>query len=161
MSLRATRPSHRIGDVLEALQQGGVLGGLTALNQGVPHRYSGIFKLDGELLRNTHMFDKQGQLRPESLETVVLSESFCQVVLRDGFLLVEHSGRDDRLATSPYQNVVVAYHGVPILDNAGELSGTLCHFDLVEQSLSDEEFVCLQEAARLFAAPLSRTPRPG
>ena len=156
---RGVATPDRIDAVREALHRDGVLGGLTALNHGVPHRYSGIFKLDGELLRNTHMFDKQGELRPESLETVVLAESFCQVVLRDGFLIADHSGRDERLATSPYQNVVVAYHGVPILDNAGELSGTLCHFDLVEQSISDAEFACLQEAARLFAGPLARTFR--
>ncbi|MDB5848931.1 MAG: hypothetical protein JWP29_2683, partial [Rhodoferax sp.] len=146
----------RLHHVREALQTGGLPSGLAALNQGVPHRYSGIFRLEGELLLNTHMFDKQGQLRPEGLEKVVLADSFCQVVLRDGFLLVDHSGRDERLAGSPYQNVVVAYHGVPILDNAGELTGTLCHFDMVEQGISDEEFACLQEAARLFAAPFSR-----
>ena len=158
-SRRGVATTDRMDAVREAVQQDGVLGGLTVLNQGVAHRYSGIFRLDGELLRNTHMFDKQGELRPESLETVVLSDSFCQVVLRDGFLMVEHSGRDERLATSPYQNVVVAYHGVPILDNAGELSGTLCHFDMVEQSISDAEFACLQETARLFAGPLAREAR--
>ena len=153
---QSAAPSFRVDDVRAAMHEGGVSAALSVLNAGVPHRYSAIFKLDGPLLRNTHMFDKLGQLRPEGLETVVLAESFCQVVLRDGFLLVDHSGRERQLDGSPYQNVVVAYHGVPILDNAGELSGTLCHFDMVEQSLSDPEFACLQEAARLFAGELSR-----
>ncbi|APW38701.1 hypothetical protein RD110_17065 [Rhodoferax koreense] len=155
-SHRATPTRSRIDSVREALRTGGIENGLRELNLGVPHRYSGIFRLDGDLLQNTHMVDKQGLPRPDGLETVVLSDSFCQIVLRDGFLLADHSGRDPRLAASPYQNIVVAYHGVPILDNAGELSGTLCHFDMVEQSISDAEFACLQEAARLFAGLLSR-----
>ena len=97
--------------------------------------------------------------RPDSLMSVRLGDSFCQIVLRDGFLLAEHSGRDPRLDGSPYQNVVVAYHGVPILGNSGELSGTLCHFDMVEQGITDTEFACMQQAARLFAGEQSRTAR--
>lgn len=155
-SRRGVPSAQRINNVKAALHTGGVAGGLRELNLGVPHRYSGIFKLDGALLQNTHMFDKQGLPRPDGLETVVLADSFCQVVLRDGFLLTDNSGDEPRLSSSPYQNVVVAYHGVPILDNAGELSGTLCHFDMVEQSISDSEFACLQEAARLFASVLAR-----
>ncbi len=153
-SRRGLATASRINAIQEALRTGGMMAGLRELNQGVPHRYSGIFKLDGDLLQNTHMFDKQGLPRPDGLQTVVLADSFCQIVLRDGYLLADHSGREPRLDASPYQNVVVAYHGVPILDNGGELAGTLCHFDMVEQGISDAEFACLQMAARLFASAL-------
>lgn len=135
-----------------ALVARGVDAAIAELNAGVPHRYTGIFKLDGELLRNTHIFDKLGEARPEGLETVVLKESFCQIVMRDGYFLTDNTAQDDRLNYSPFKGVVMSYHGVPLLNNAAQLGGTLCHFDLVEQSISDAEFLCLQEAAKLFPA---------
>lgn len=155
LSLRGEPHASRVASIGEALRTGGVAGGLEALNLGVAHRYSGIFKLQGDLLENTHMFDKRGEPRPDGLARVQLGDSFCQIVLRDGFMATENSGLDPRLDTNPYQSVVVAYHGVPILDASGELSGTLCHFDMVEQSISDVEFACLQHAATLFAPLLS------
>lgn len=146
----------RMASVRAALLASGVFAGLQALNAGVPHRYSGIFKLDGDFLRNTHIFDKLGEATPEGLETVVLKDSFCQIVLRDGFFLTSNTGKDHRLDYSPYQNIVLSYHGVPILGNSGELFGTLCHFDMAEQQISDEEFMCLQEAGRMFAPLLCK-----
>lgn len=147
---RTTAVPGRFSQVRRALYEQGVDAGIAEMNAGVSHRFSGIFKLQGELLLNTCMFDKRGEARPEALETVVLSDSFCQIVMREGFFLTDHSGRDSRLDYSPFQNMVLAYHGVPILNHVGELYGTLCHFDMVEQSISDDEFMCLQETARLL-----------
>jgi hypothetical protein len=135
-----------------ALMAGGIDAAIAELNAGVPHRYTGIFKLEGEMLRNTHMFDKKGEAKPEALEAVVLSESFCQIVMRDGYFLTDNTAQDDRLNYSPFKGVVMSYHGVPLLNNFAQLGGTLCHFDLVEQHISDEEYLCLQEAAKLFPA---------
>jgi hypothetical protein len=152
--MRGTAPSPRIQAVHAALVARGVDGAIAELNAGVPHRYTGIFKLDGEWLRNTHMFDKLGEARPEALEAVALSESFCQIVLRDGYFITENTAQDDRLNYSPFKGVVMSYHGVPLLNNFAQLGGTLCHFDMVEQSISDDEFLCLQEAAKIIPAYL-------
>jgi GAF domain-containing protein len=146
--------SARIGAIAQAFSAGGVDAGLRAMNSGVAHRYSGIFALDGELLRNTHMFDKLGEVRPEALEVVVLKDSFCQIVLREGFFLTDNTQQDRRLDYSPFQGVVMSYHGVPLLNDRGDLHGTLCHFDLVEQAISDEELACLQFTARLLPSYL-------
>lgn len=147
-------PSERTAAVAQAFQAGGIDAGLRAMNAGVAHRYSGIFALDGELLRNTHMFDKLGELKPEALEVVVLKDSFCQIALREGFFLTDNTRDDRRLDYSPFQGVVMAYHGVPVLNDRGELHGTLCHFDLVAQTISDEELACLQFTARLLPSYL-------
>ncbi|KQP49876.1 hypothetical protein [Pseudorhodoferax sp. Leaf274] len=147
-------PSARTSAIAQAFRSGGVDEGLRAMNAGVAHRYSGIFALDGELLRNTHMFDKLGEVRPEALEVVVLKDSFCQIVLREGYFLTDNTRQDRRLDYSPFQGVVMAYHGVPLLNDRGDLHGTLCHFDLVEQAISDEELACLQFTARLLPAYL-------
>ncbi|KQP21994.1 GAF domain-containing protein [Pseudorhodoferax sp. Leaf267] len=104
------------------------------------------------MLTNTHLYDKQGEPPLPGLSSVLLTDSFCQVVLRDGGLCMEDSTHDARVAGSPYQGMVVAYHGVPITSDSGELVGTLCHFDLRQQLLPDDEFECLQQAARLLGA---------
>lgn len=43
---------------------------------------------------------------------------------------------------------MVTYHGVPLLDNQGELFGTMCHFDVVSYYLPDAELELLRLAAR-------------
>lgn len=135
-----------------ALDTSGVLASLAVLNGGIAHRYTGVFRLDGDRLTNTHVFDKQGAPPPAGLSSVLLTDSFCQVVIRDGSLCMEDSTLDPRVAGSPYQGMVVAYHGVPIVGDDGELIGTLCHFDMCQQPLSDDEFECMQQAARLLGA---------
>lgn len=49
---------------------------------------------------------------------------------------------------------MVCYHGVPVLGSAGELWGTLCHFDVQELTISDAEFELLQHAAKLLPSYL-------
>ena len=43
---------------------------------------------------------------------------------------------------------MVSYHGVPIV-SGGNIWGTLCHFDVAAQPLTDDEFELLQKAAAL------------
>lgn len=43
---------------------------------------------------------------------------------------------------------MVSYHGVPLVDNRGELFGTLSHFDVVSRVLPHGEFILLNLAAR-------------
>jgi GAF domain-containing protein len=139
-----------------ALQRDGLAGGLRFLNERVPHRYTGAYEVRGDTLVNLDVFDKTGEVRPEALAVVPFRDSFCQFVLRDGELRTENSTRTPMLDGSPYQGMVLAYHGVPLIDDDGRLFGTLCHFDLEERALPDEEFAYFQKAARLFSAVVSR-----
>ncbi len=128
---------------------------LAFLNAGVPHRYSAVYRLDGRTLKNVLLCDKADEITPAYLAEVPFETSFCQFVIRDGHFQTTDSGTDARLVGHPYQGVMVAYHGVPIL-SGGEIWGTLCHFDLESQPLSDQEFDLLLGAAAVtpgFAAP--------
>lgn len=136
----------------DTLERSGVQEGLHLLNDRVPHRYTAVYQLEGNLLRNLYLHDKQGEVRPEFLAEVDMGTSFCQFVLRDGCFLTDNSAFDTRLDGHPYQGVMVAYHGVPLLGNDGRLTGTLCHFDTVPRGLSNEEFAYLQRAARVLPA---------
>ncbi len=132
----------------------GAAAALSFLNAGVPHRYSAVYVLDGGRLRNVLLHDKAGEMRPDFLAEVAFESSFCQFVMRDGQFATSDSGADRRLDGHPYQGVMVSYHGVPIV-SAGEIWGTLCHFDVATQPLTDDEFELLRQAAQLspgFAA---------
>ena len=127
---------------------------LRYLNSGVPHRYTAVYRFEGELLRNVLLYDKQGQMRPEYLIAVPFKQSFCQFVLRDQAFRTDNSGSDDRLAGHPYRGVVVSYHSVPVVDEQGTLWGTMSHFDMSSHPLADSEFALLQRSARVLTSYL-------
>lgn len=124
--------------------------GLEFLNARVPHRYTAVYQLDGKVLRNRYLFDKQGEVLPEALAAVGLNDSFCQFVLRDGQFLTGNSGNDARLDGHMYQGVVNAYTGLPLQDNRAQLYGTLCHFDVMPLDLPDQEFEFLQQVCKVL-----------
>lgn len=138
------------------LRRDGVAGALKALNARVPHRYTAVYRLQGTSLKNLFLHDKLGEATPEYLAEVDLGHSFCQFVLREGYFLTDNSANDRRLDGHPYQGLMVSYHGVPLLDNSGELFGSLCHFDVEPRGLSTEEFDFLQKAARVLPGYLAR-----
>ena len=138
------------------LKRNGLASALGLLNQPVNHRYTGVYQLRDGNLCNVELYDKEGEVKPEFLMEVPLHDSFCQFVLRDGVFRTSDTGKDDRLDGHKYQGVLLSYHGVPVLDNQGELFGTLCHFDALQRDLSDEDFELLQHAARLIAPYVAR-----
>lgn len=134
-----------------ALHQGGLAKALGFLNEPVSHRYTGVYRLRDGHLHNVELHDKQGEVRPEFLAVVPLQDSFCQFVLREGAFRTSNTGTDERLNGHKYQGVLLSYHGVPVLDNRGELFGTLCHFDAQQKELGDEQFDLMQRAARFIS----------
>jgi GAF domain-containing protein len=142
-----------------ALSRGGPDAALEYLNQGVPHRYTAMYRFDGELLRNVLLCDKLEQVRPDFLLAVPFKHSFCQFVLRDQAFRTEDSRQDKRLDGHPYQGVVISYHSVPLTTDDGSLWGTLSHFDMQRRDLSDDEFHLLESAARLLGSHLRALDR--
>lgn len=144
----------RIRDVAaftRVLRSAGARVSLAYLNEGVPHRFSGVYRIDGDNLRNVLLHDKRNEVKPRFLEVVPMDASFCQFVVRDGLFRTSNSAKDHRLDGHPYQGVVVSYHAVPVVDLDRQLVGTLCHFDVVERSIEDSEFELLYRAGREFA----------
>lgn len=148
--MASSTPTAALDQLRTALSEAGIEGGLKFLNQRIAHRYTAVYRLQDARLKNMGLYDKAGEVRPEYLAEVPLDVSFCQFVLRDGHFLTRNSGQDGRLDGHPYQGVMVAYHGVPVSDQRGQLVGTLCHFDLVERELSDDDYLLLQQAAGLL-----------
>jgi hypothetical protein len=146
------RPARRLDEtadeVLSLIQKEAFMPALRALNASVPHRFTAIFKVDGDRVRNVLLFDKLNLPPPESFTNFPLADSFCQFVLRDSFLHVDDSTQEAMLAGSPYQGVIRAYHAVALTLLSAEVVGTLAHFDPAPQTLDDAHFGLLVMASR-------------
>ena len=130
--------------------------GLDFLNARVPHRFTGVYRLDNGVMYNVYLHDKQGEIIPEYLQAVPLGDSFCQFVLRDREFRTSDTAREPMLDGHKYQGVIGAYYGVPLVNNYGDLYGTLCHFDVLNYSISDDEFAFFSKAALLLPKYLLR-----
>jgi len=143
-----------IADFARLIEHEGIVAGLAFLNRRVDHRCTAIYRLEHLTVRNVYLFDRQGAQLPEALSVVPFGDSFCQHAIREGAFLTEDTREDARLDGSPFQGVVVAYHGLPLSDKRGQLFGSLCHFDFKPRQLPDEELEILQQAARVLPAYL-------
>ncbi|SFP31711.1 hypothetical protein SAMN05443579_110157 [Variovorax sp. PDC80] len=152
MSTLPTPPRQRLeataDSVLSLIQAQAFEHALRALNAAVPHRFTAIFKVDGDQVRNVLLIDKLGQPRPERFAVFPLADSFCRFVLRDAFLHVEDSSQEALLDGSPYQGMIRAYHAVALTLLDARVVGTLSHFDTAPQKLDDADFGLLVLAAR-------------
>ena len=126
-----------------AFDSGGLYGALRYLNARTTFRYTAIYRLDGQMMRNIFLYDRQGE-NPTSLSEVPLGDSFCQFVMRDNGFNTANSGNDARLLGHPYQGVVNSYFGLPLSRKAGTIYGTLCHFDVEPMMIPDSEIPLLE-----------------
>lgn len=131
--------------------------GLDFLNARVPHRFTGVYRLEDGVLHNVYLHDKEGEVIPDFLQAVPLGDSFYQFVLRDREFRTCDTAREPMLDGHKYQGVIGAYYGVPLVNNYGDLFDTLCHFDVLNYSISDEEFAFLNKAALLLPKYLLRS----
>src|ERR1700712_5280645 len=67
------------------LRDGGAQALVRSLNARVPHRITGFYRLQREVLATLCLHDKRGVLQDAMLADVPLTDSFCQFAMRDGF----------------------------------------------------------------------------
>lgn len=135
----------------DALLSGGIQRALEVLSARVPHRYTAVYRFNGQTLNNEVFIDKEGGPIALCLLNVDLGHSFCQYVLRDGFFLTDNTAADHRLDGHVGQGRMLSYHGVPLLDAEGKPFASLCHFDTVIRSLSVREFEYMKKAAAILS----------
>ncbi len=149
-----------------ALDAGDLTAALKVLNKRVVQRYSAVYRTTPERrLENVAFVDKLRMPYPEHLLSVPYGMSFCQFTFAHGEFRTSDSSMDRRLDGHPYKGLVNSYHAVPIVGDDGEITGSICHFDMDAAPLHDDDFVLLQRAAGAMRAYLSpsraaRGPEP-
>lgn len=153
-------PTSALDELQRCLNAGGLSAGLEFLNKRVLHRFTAVYQFEGDAFKLMAMFDKLHEAVPDLLGFVPFDESFCQYSVGLGQFVTSDSMEDHRLDGHIHQATVASYVGLPLTRPQGGLYGSLCHFDLVRQRISDPEFAFLQEATPVVAQylPLATAP---
>ena len=139
---------HLANEFEAVLIQHGLHGALRFLNERTPHRFTGMYRYDGAMLRNVALFD---QFNPDLVQgdDAPMVNTFCALVPRfGGVLAFADAPRDARAAQ--VETPVVSYCGVQLRDDAGIAQGTLCHFDLKPCEVRTNDIPLLEALAPML-----------
>ena len=147
---RETTPSLAT-TVADSLRNGRVRETLAGLNARTRFRYTGIYRVEDDVLRNLALFDRENPAINLSGDVCALDETYCAIVAAtDSAFVTESSLNDSRLSAHPARLRVVSYAGVPFQHSSGA-RGTLCHFDCRPRLLAPGEIQFLESIAPMFA----------
>jgi GAF domain-containing protein len=141
--------STALSGLQDVLDAHGLTAGLRFLNARVPHRYTAAYRLSEEYLRRLSFVDKEGGLGLATAD-VPFKDSFCELAVTEGRLVVTDSPADARLRGRANPFMVRSYVGLPLSKGPGSLYGTFCHYDTCAHPLSDDELVFLEQASQLL-----------
>lgn len=123
-------PSAEADNIHAVLATGGLHAALRMLNARTPHRFTGLYRYDGAVLRNLALFDQHNPDLARG-DDAPMDATYCALVpANDGVLDVADARLDPRTAQRATATPVVSYSGVLLRDADGQPFGTLCHFDL-------------------------------
>lgn len=131
------------------LRSEGLRSALQFLNARTPHRYTGVFRFDGDMLRNVALIDKwdAGVRRGED---VPLAQAYCAHLHRTGEPLSVEDGSADARVPWMAKSPILSYCGAVIKDEAGQHWGALCHFDTLRCEAKNSDMPLIVAAAAIL-----------
>lgn len=140
--------TKELSEFKQALEIAGVSGALGYLNRRTPHRYTGIFRYDGDILRNIALFDKYDPELQKG-EDAPLAATFCSLLISQDSLELTDSKTDDTVK-GKINTSVISYCGVAMEDSEGKPFGSLCHYDMKRCQERIADIPLLQSASKLL-----------
>jgi GAF domain-containing protein len=120
------------------------------LNSPVQYRFTAIFAFEDDMLRNICFVDKDNADITNCVDQPIL-DSYCTYIVRSGKAFgVEQASTDVRVADHPKRHSYQCYYGVPLIDANGKILGTVCHFDAIPQSVTEDVASALDDLALLI-----------
>ncbi len=139
---------------------GGLHAALGFLNSRTPHRFTGVYQYDDQILRNRALFDRWDP-SVTSGPDAPMRETFCALVPASGTSLEVVDGRADKRFPWMSGNAVVCYCGAMIQGPDGTPFGTVCHFDLQPCEAGSTQIPLLLASTRpLYDVLNAATPWP-
>ncbi len=149
--------SDQLAQVAEALRTSGLHAALALLNARTVHRFTGVYRYDGDTLRNVALFDRFAPDVERGVDAPMIA-TYCAIVPSVGASLEVADGRSDSRFPWMQDNSVVYYCGVQICDDAGAPVGTLCHFDLQRCETPSSELPLMGVVAPLLYQAMKQLP---
>jgi len=138
----------------------GVHAALRSLNDRTPHRFTGVYRYDGDMLRNMALFDRFEPDIQRGID-IPMADAYCANVGRSGEPLeFADATCDARFAYLP-GSPVVCYSGVLISSPQGVPYGTLCHYDIRRCETRNSDIPLLKAAAPLIYEAVAGRRQPG
>jgi hypothetical protein len=148
-------------DVDLAMREGGLLPALGVLNARTRYRFTGLYRVEGSVLRNICLFDRENPTICGMGDVSLLRDTYCQIVASSDVPFATADGRiDERVADLTSRTPVISYSGVPVVCDHGQ-RGTLCHFDMRPRLFWPEEVPVMESVASLFAPALYQVSAVG
>lgn len=118
-----------LAELRKIMAKDGIRAGLIFLNSLTPHRFTALYRFDNETLKNLYFFDRENP-ENEFCDEIPVMASYCVFVRKSGKkFITQDSLHDERVNGHPKQQEVQSYCGVPLIDEQGNMFGTICHFD--------------------------------
>ncbi len=132
------------------LRRGGVGDVLGYINAHTHHRFTGLYRFDGAVLRNVALFDREQQQSQRGADSP-LCETYCSIVGETrASVAITDANSDPRAANNPGRKAVLSYCGALVRATDGTPIGTLCSFDPTPQPVMDNEIALLEATARML-----------
>lgn len=130
------------------LLQEDVHAALEYLNHRTPHRYTGVFRFDGDTLRNELLFDRNQPTTRQGAD-VALASTYCNLVGQgEASVTILDAAKDPK--AQGVVTPVISYCGVLIRNDKGQPYGTLCHYDMQRCQERTTDLPLLEAAAPLL-----------
>ncbi|CAN5529375.1 hypothetical protein BH09GEM1_BH09GEM1_00460 [soil metagenome] len=151
-------------DLLGHLRNGGVGDVLKYVNSRTQHRFTGLYRFDGAVLRNVSLFDREQEHSRRGADSP-LCETYCSIVGEmQASVVILDANTDPRAANNAGRTSVLSYCGALVRSADGTPIGTLCSFDPAPQPVMDDEIELLEATARLLGGVVTQdaiaAPRP-
>jgi GAF domain-containing protein len=123
---------------------------LIYLNGLTGHRFTAVYRFDIDQLRSvTH--DRECP-EVESCPDIPVLASYCVFVRKSRHsFFTPDSLADEWTSDHPKRLEIRSYCGVPLVDGAGRVFGTICHFDPRPMPISEENVTLLESVASIVS----------
>lgn len=144
-----TAPAADLQSFRAVLARDGPRAALAFLNNRTPHRFTGVFRFDDDVLRSVELIDKWDPSATRG-EDIPIESAYCAHLQRTGEPLEVADGRADPRVAWMHDSPIVSYCGAVIEDDEGAPWGALCHFDLSPCESKVSDLPLLLAASRLL-----------
>lgn len=142
-----------LAKLLGQLHDGGVKAALKFLNQRVAHRFTAIFKFQGDEQRTVFVYDKLG-LSPTLPTAMPIVDTSSQPATASRPFTI--TAQNSFPGGHAHCLVVRSYFGVPLSQAGRRPAGSLCHLDFNVQAMpAPEECVFIDRAKNLLLTRLN------
>ena len=123
--------SRAFADFVVTLKSKDLRTSLAGLLKRTDYRFIGIWRFENGKANAVVHYDRENPTVTTATEVPDTATYCCYVRETGKPFKTPNALIDERLAAHPARTEVQTYCGVPVMDSAGTILGTLCHYDVV------------------------------